>query len=284
MTTLRVMLQAAGPPSGDYPFVFTDEAGVAAFSPTEPYFGVGMLKIADAGPWNDDLNRLLDVFIAQNSGRGRRTPRGRFELKFSAVTIGTRPLYERFIDYFVGRSDGCFSALVVDKRAAREEFVGKLGGSWGSLIAYSTALLRTALGTDRPDERAIIVADNYQKPKRHARYFERELVRALVPYAANVMMADSCASSFLQLVDILLGAVLYHHKLPILPRVDAEKKALADRVALAYGVPTLARTMSCTLPNRFSVRRFPFVPEAPETESPDRLVDAVNTGRGSSRI
>jgi hypothetical protein len=111
-----LLTPAAGPPSGEFPFVFTDEAGVPAFSPTEPFFGIGMLKISDAGVWNDDLNRLLDVFVSQMAQRGRRIKRSEYEFKFSSITTHTRPFYERLIDYFVQRADGYFCAFVVDKR------------------------------------------------------------------------------------------------------------------------------------------------------------------------
>lgn len=248
--------QAAGPPSADYPFVFTDEAGVPAFSPTEPFFGVGMLKLADAGVWNDDLNRLLDVFIARNVRPGQRTRRSDLEFKFSAITTGTRAHYERLVDYFTSRSDGYFCALVVDKRLPGMNPVAARGSAWGALITYSITLLRNTVERDRPDERAIVIADNYQKPRTDERYFERELVHAACCNVANVMMADSASSNLLQLVDVLLGAVMYHHKLPILPRADAEKRAIADRLAAAYGVPTLAANLTRTTPNSFSVRQF----------------------------
>jgi hypothetical protein len=82
------------------------------------------------------------------------------------------------------------------------------------------------------------------------------LVQALGAKALNVAMADSGSSQLLQLVDILLGAVMYHHKLPVLPRVDADKQAVADRVARAYGIPTLAMNVTRTAPNYFSVWQF----------------------------
>ncbi|MBV8579708.1 MAG: DUF3800 domain-containing protein [Candidatus Eremiobacteraeota bacterium] len=227
-----------------------------AFSPTEPFFGIGMLKISDVGVWNDDLNRLLDVFVAQSARRGRRTRRSDYEFKFSAITTQTRPFYERMIDYFANRGDGYFCAFVVDKRVPGINPVAACGSTWDALITYSITVLRTNIGRERADERAIVVADNYQKPRAHTKYFERELVHALGTKIANVAMADSGSSNLLQLVDVLLGAVMYHHKLPVLQRVDADKKAVADRIARIYGVPTLAENLTKTAPNYFSVWQF----------------------------
>ncbi len=215
-----------------------------------------MLKISDAGVWNDDLNRLLDVFVSQMAQRGRRIKRSEYEFKFSSITTRTRPFYERLIDYFVQRADGYFCAFVVDKRVPGINPIAACGSTWDALITYSITLLRTNVGKARDDERAIVVADNYQKPRQHGKYFERELVQALGAKSVNVAMADSGSSQLLQLVDILLGAVMYHHKLPMLPRVDADKKAVADRVARAYGIPTLATNVTITVPNYFSVWQF----------------------------
>jgi hypothetical protein len=66
-------------------------------------------------------------------------------------------------------------------------------------------------------------------------------------------MMDSASSVLLQLVDVLLGAVLYHYKLPTIGTPDVEKKAVADRLAAAYGVTTLARNQTHSVPNHFSV-------------------------------
>ena len=145
---------------------------------------------------------------------------------------------------------------MVDKRTPGVDPIAACGSTWDALITYSIVLLRHTIGRQRPGERAIVVADNYQKPRAHPRYFERELVRALRIKGANVAMADSRSSNLLQLVDILLGGVMYHHKLPVLSRIDAEKRAVADRIARAYGVPTLAANITRTAPNCFSVWQF----------------------------
>lgn len=251
-----MFVQAAGPPSGEFPFIFTDEAGVPAFSPTEPFFGVGMLKISDVGVWNDDLNRLIDVFVSQSAQQGRKMKRSAYEFKFSAITTQTRPLYERFIDYFASRPDGYFCAFVVDKRIPGINPIAACGSTWDAVITYSITLLRTNIARQRNDERGIVVADNYQKPRVHAKYFERELVQGLGQRVTNVAMADSGSSNLLQLVDILLGAVMYHHKLSVLRHPDADKRAVADRLAAAYGVPSLAANMTRTAPNYLSVWQF----------------------------
>jgi hypothetical protein len=166
--------------------------------------------------------------------------------------------YEELVDFYTAQPDGYFCALVLDKRLPGVDPMAVWGTPWDCLIAYSVILFRNNI---KPSERAIIVADNYQKPKGHPHFFERQVASALGNRAANVAMMDSAATVLLQLVDVLLGSVLYHHKLPTIATPNAEKKAVADRLAAAYGVQTLARNQTHSAPNYFSV--WDFRPSAP---------------------
>ena len=52
---------------------------------------------------------------------------------------------------------------------------------------------------------------------------------------------------------LVLAEVTKRGKLPILTAVDADKRAVADRLAAAYRVPTLATSLTRNKPNYFSV-------------------------------
>jgi hypothetical protein len=269
-------LLSAPPVGGANPFIFTDESGVVKNEPSQPFYGIGMLKIADAGRWADATNRILDrhvsgVELRAEKERQRRLargevlppkiqlPRSAYELKFAEIKSSTRPQYDELIDFYTTQADGYFCALIIDKRAKGVDPIAACGSPWDALIKYSITLLRTNIGAR---ERAIIVSDNYQKPKGHPQFFERELVAGLGARAANAVMMDSAASPLLQLVDVLLGCVMYHYKCPlIVPAPNAHKKAVADRLAAAYGVPSLARGFTRSSPNYLSV--WPFVPRKP---------------------
>jgi hypothetical protein len=238
------------PPSAAYPFIFTDESGVVVTSQTQPFYGIGMLKLSDAGRWYDGLNLLLDQFIASQAKAGVRQPRATYEFHFSKLTTATRSFYERLIDFFILQPDGYICSLVIDKNALGENPLTAYGTPWDALIKYSTMLVKRNVGTG---EKAIIISDYYQKPRKSAKYYERELVAGLGVRVTNVLMMDSAASVMLQLVDVLLGCVMYHYKVPALPAVDADKKAVADRLAAAYGVSTLAGPLTKAQPNYFRV-------------------------------
>jgi len=240
----------APPVTGAFPFIFTDESGVVTNSVTEPFYGIGMLKLTDAGRWADDLNLILDRFVSglqlrAQQERERRvaaggpalprvsTPRSAYEFKFAEIKIHTKRFYEELIDYFTAQPDGYFCALIIDKRKKGVDPIAACGSTWDALITYSLTLLKNNIGSS---EQAIIITDNYQKPRVHPQYFERQIVRGLGARAANAVMMDSASSVLLQLVDVLLGCVMYHYKMPVLARVDDQKKAVADRLAAAYGI------------------------------------------------
>lgn len=251
---------AAPPPSGAFPFIFSDESGVVQTASTQPFYGIGMIKLSDAGRWNDGLNAILDrarSAIAHSGSGGRRCD---FEFKFAKVTATMLPHYAALIDYFSAQSDGYFCSLVIDKTLAGINPIAACGTPWDALITYSRTLFR---GNIRPGEQAIIISDNYQKPRTSPKFYERELVRSLNSQIANVCMLESEASMFLQLVDVLLGCVMYHFKLDkgVIATPNVNKVALSSRLAKAYGVKTLAGNLTKSTPTYFSVWKYkPYSP------------------------
>jgi hypothetical protein len=273
MTTIA-SYAGAPPVTGSFPFIFSDESGVVVNDPSQPFYGIGMLKLSDAGRWSDALNRILDQYVsgvelrastARNASilAGKpvppkiQLPRSAYELKFAEIKSTTRPHYEQLIDYFTTQPDGYFCAFIVDKRMPGVNPIAVCGSPWDALITYSITMLKRNVTAS---EEAIVIADNYQKPKAHPYFFERQVVSALKGRVANAVMMDSASSVLLQLVDVLLGAVIYHYKLPLIATPNAEKRAVADRLAAAYGVRSLARAFTKSAPNYFSV--WPYKPKS----------------------
>ena len=216
-----------------------------------------MLKLSDAGRWFDGLNLLLDRYIAATSRPGVRRSRTSYEFHFSKLTTATRPFYEEMVDFFVAQPDGYFCCLVIDKN---EPGVDPMvcGSPWEALIKYSMTLLKSNI---KEGERATIISDNYTKPRKSPKYYEREIAAGLGKKVTNALMMESSAAILLQLVDVLLGCVMYHFKLPRLGAIDADKRAVADRLAAAYRVPTLGMNLTKASPNYFSVWKFrPYSP------------------------
>lgn len=124
------------------------------------------------------------------------------------------------------------------------------GSPWDALIKYTITLLKRNI---REGERATVISDNYTKPRKSPKFYERELASGLKSQVTNVVMIESSASIMLQLVDVLLGCVMYHFKAPKLASRDADKMAVANRLASAYKVPNLGANLTRANPNYFSV-------------------------------
>jgi hypothetical protein len=170
------MANTPPPVTESFPFIFSDESGVVLHDPSQPFYGLGMLKLSDAGRWSDGLTKILDRYVSAvafkaTNARIRagqvappklKLPRSAYELKFSDIKSSTRPHYDELVDYFTMQTDGYFSAMVLDKRLPEVNPMATWGTPWDCLIAYSAILFRSNI---RPAERAIVIADNYQKPK-----------------------------------------------------------------------------------------------------------------------
>lgn len=179
-------------------------------------------------------------------------PRAAYEFKFSKITSNTVCFYEELIDFYVRQPDGHFCALIVDRRIPGVEPLAACGTTWNALIKYSITLIRNNVGAG---ERPIVISDNFQKPSGDPQYYERQLVATLGPIIANVVMIESSSSMLLQLVDVLLGSVMYHFQIDAgKNQFHAGKKHIADRLAKAYSVGLLApENMTRTNPNYLSV-------------------------------
>jgi hypothetical protein len=241
------------PPSPS-PFIFTDESGVVAHDPSQPFYGIGMIKIADVGKWHHGLNRILDRMVSKlvalkGGGVAKRTS---YEFRFASVTYHTVSFHEELIDFFLAQPDGYFCGLIVDKTVPGVEPIKACGSTWDALIKYSITLLKNNI---EPQENVTIVSDNFQKPTANPKYYEREVFNGLGGKALNVFMAESSASVLLQLVDVLLGCVIYDFKAAQVSYLDKVKGQLPARLRLGYGLKSLATNDGRTLrtPNYFSV-------------------------------
>jgi len=243
---LKDLLAARAPTQ--HPFIFTDESGVVVHDPSQPFYGIGMLKITDVGLWHDGLNRILDRMVSKIATPGSK--RVSYEFRFASVTTNTVSFHEEIIDFFLAQQDGYFCALVVDKTVPGIEPIQACGSTWEALIKYSLTLIGHNINAG---EKVSIVADNFQKPRNSPKYYEREMVAGLQGRALNAVMVESSASVLLQLVDVLLGCVISDFKAARVQNPDATKRQLAERLRRGYGAATFAHGRTWRNPNYFSV-------------------------------
>lgn len=184
------------PAETTYGFGFLDETGTLG-GPRDPYFGVGLLRTA------------RPFVLARAMQRERDREHFYDEIKWNKVSGKKLPLLRTLVDLFID-SDATFSAFIANK--AEHDVIGRFGGPFRAYEALARQLVR---GSARRGETLWIIADEYSTPPEEA--FE-ENVRDWVntkcrrPAVAGVLRLRSTGSDLLQLVDILLGAVVYEHK------------------------------------------------------------------------
>ena len=131
------------------------------------------------------------------------------EIKWNKVSEKKLPLMIDLVNVFLS-SDATFSAFVADK--TKHDVIGRFGGSFKAYEARARQLVRASI---RRGETVYVIADEYSTPP--AETFEenvRDYVNARLkrPAVAGVCRMRSSGVDLLQLIDVLLGAVVYEYK------------------------------------------------------------------------
>jgi hypothetical protein len=156
------------------------------------------------------------------------------EIHFSDVTKDSLPFYLSLVD-LVAASDAEFSCFVVDRK--RSDPVARFGSHWKAYAKLSEQLL---VGTIRPRELLVVLADDYSTPDDVV--FEKD-VRAAVNKRLKILgvvgvcRLDSRSTDGLQIADLLTSAVAFEFRQQAKMAGRGNPKAsLAERVRAKYGV------------------------------------------------
>lgn len=179
-----------------YGFAFLDETGTLGGA-RDPFFAVGLLRCADPYKLARPIQRIRD--------------RQHFydEIKWSTVSEKKLPLLIDLVNVFFS-SDATFSAFVADK--SRHDVIGRFGGSFKAYEALARQLVRASV---RRGEILWVIADEYSTPpaetfEENVRdYVNLKLKRTAV---AGVCRMRSSGVDLLQVIDLILGAVVYEYK------------------------------------------------------------------------
>jgi len=235
-------------------WVFMDETGVLANAPDQPFFGLGMMKIGQTATLYGELTKLM------SRAKSKISPK--FEFKFNRINDANQGFYIRMVDLFFDFPELYFKAFIVDKHNPRFYFARYFPGTWEAQIGYSKLLLRNTI---KADEQAAVVADYLDRPKASTLYFETEIAKltrpksqkTAAPLVFNACMLESNASLFIQMVDVLLGLVVYDCKLQrgVIPSNKA-KLSVTAVLKRHLGATNLCGTLDVTKPPYFGVWLF----------------------------
>lgn len=260
-------------------FAFIDESGNLA---SERYFGIGMLLVEDAGSLYDAIrpsyDKARDVAKAQKektvsgylqSGKYEdlaaitKASHG-FELKFKYVNFTNNAIYTELLRKYFTFPACRFSAIVIDRQDSDFKPQEIFANPWSMYLSYSALLLASNMNNlDACD--VCVLADDLSKPKSIAPTFENALYSKItqklkqdgyVRGIFNVTRLESHASLMLQLVDILLGAVLYDFKKSgglISEKLEQRQEVVVNVPREILGRRTLADHFTVNRPSYFNV-------------------------------
>jgi hypothetical protein len=180
-----------------FAFGFLDETGTLG-GERDPFFAVGLLCCGEPYKLLRPMQRIRD--------------RQHFydEIKWTTVSAKKLPLLIDVLNVFMS-SDATFAAFVADKR--KHDVIARFGNQFKAYEALARQLVR---GSIRRGETLWIIADEYSTPPSET--FE-ENVRDYVNLRASesdavagVCRMRSSGVDLLQLIDLILGAVVYEYK------------------------------------------------------------------------
>jgi len=262
----------------DY-FAFIDESGN---NNQDPFFGIGMLLIDDVGALYDAIrpfyDRAFSIAVSRRHDKinqcladGSYTDLANiarsnqiFELKYKRINSSNNHIYRDLISTYFSFANARFSAIIIDRSGPNFKPDDVFANSWHMYISYAAMLI--AGNIKDLDIRSIcILADDISKPKAITETFEDSLKGRIAlrvedskvsKAVINVARIESHSSILLQLVDILLGCVMYdfmkQRNLVGTKRAQRREPAIQE-IRRALGRASLADHFTVNQPSYFNV-------------------------------
>lgn len=211
-------------------FGFIDETGVLSHDPEQRFFAIGLLKCEDTSALYEQMH------ILKTKAEAKLDKANFFEFKFASITKGSSDYYLALIDEFFKFPQTGFSCIVIDKNIVT---LNEFSSTWDAYIEYSKKLI--AMSDLKADEKICIIADFMGKPKSSNKFYESQI--RLLPHVYNATVLESHASLYIQLVDVLVGCVVFDFKRERQPErnFDAIKSTVGNYLRKKLGVNNLLK-------------------------------------------
>lgn len=260
-------------------FAFIDESGNLA---SERYFGLGMLLIDQVGllydalkPFSDKIRdsakiqkekTINDLMHNRNYEELAAIVRSsrKFELKFKYVNFTNNSVYRGLVKEYFKFPECRFSAAIIDREDPSFRPQEVFASPWFMYLSYAAMLL--AANINNLDHCSVcVLADDLSRPKFVKTTFEEALAGKIADRLKdngverkvfNVARLESHSSLLLQLVDILLGCVMYDFKknTGLIGEMLAQRQEpVVAEVRESLGRITLAEHFTSHKPSYFNV-------------------------------
>jgi len=189
----------------------------------------------------------------------------RFELKFKYINFTNNLIYRELVDTYFNFPKVRFCALVVDRLTyINKTNQGKILNPWDVYIHQAAMLLANNIKEITPCN-VCILADDLSRPRNIEKSFERSLKDAIeyrlrqksIPESVfGVSRLESHSSLLLQVVDILLGGVMFDFKLKegmIAEKLKQRQEPVTQKIRERLHTKSLAMSTTFHKPNYFSI-------------------------------
>lgn len=254
-------------------FGFIDETGLLTSDPKQRYFAIGLLRVDDVADFYNQISKLYHKVISRIEAKRKQALKSlptkilksktvkllknnkRFEFKFNLIDQISVNDYLDLINIYFQFPHLYFCSLVIDTESSSFDFKKYFSTSWEAYVGYSKMLVKNNCGDK---DRIAVIADYVQMAHGSTKYFEREV--NFLPAVFNTCRVESEASLFIQVVDVLLGAVIYDFKIKsgIIGEENPEfpKTKVVRAVRDYLGRERLAGKFTVHKPNYFNVWPF----------------------------
>jgi len=249
-------------------FGFIDETGILPHDPKQRFFGVGLLMIDDVASFYKQISKHYHKVISHIEAKRIRKLQSlpdtlskeeafallkgnkRFEFKFNKILKQNVEDYLTLANLYFQFPHLHLSTLVIDTEAFN--FKEKYPNAWEAYVGYSKILVEKS---QVKGSQIAVIADYLQMAHQSTKYLEREM--NFLPHVFNTCRVESDASLLVQMVDVLLGAVVYDFKLKagIIGKEDPEfpKTQLVRAIRNYLKRESLAQEFSTKHLNHFNV-------------------------------
>lgn len=265
-------------------FAFIDETGN---STQDRFFGLGLLMVNDEiGDFYDDMKIFYDKAyeIARNNKNRRidelrknndieqikalAQSNKRFELKFINVGFTNNTVYESLVKKYFTYKSLRFCTLVIDREEKEPETTWKPAlNPWDAYIQQAAMLISNNVKDIQGLKQVCVLADDLSRPRSISKSFEMSLKDSIcyrlkkdnkADVVFGITRLESHASLLLQIVDILLGAVLYDYKKSaglISETLEKRQEIVVKAIRDSLSTESLAVNKTFHKPSYFSVWR-----------------------------
>jgi hypothetical protein len=232
---------------------YIDETGLLHNS--DPLFGLGLLL-------SPNINELHRRIINYRN-------RVKYHKEFKFTNVGTHNVlyFKGLVDEFFDTPHNAFSAAVIQKKNMdiQKFFKGNHNKAYNSFCGRLIADTMPLMGSGNTDY-VTILADDVSTPK--ANHFEKEIrskIKSVTRRNAltSIIRLESHAVTEIQLVDVLIGTVVYAFKIDngFIKNPDKAKLQLVKHVQKKLQVLALSNDMERRVRNgvKFKVKEIHFV-------------------------